>query len=112
MSSDVCRRLVSDGESLVAVRRLFEFIDHRDREIFHRNVTLALGIAEQLITAEPKASRALIGSEVCGRGQEGPVEIAFRLESFEKPSTGRCFGLECLWKSVRITVRRPSRYQI
>ena len=46
---------------------LFDLIDHRDREIFHRNVTLTLSIAEQLIAAVPKASRALTGSEVCGR---------------------------------------------
>jgi hypothetical protein len=54
------------------VRRLFDLIDHRDREIFHRNVTLTLSITEQLIAAEPKVSRALTGSN-------------------EKPFYARCF---------------------
>ena len=64
--------------------RLFDLIDHRDSEIFHRNVTLTLSITEQLIAAEPKVSRAFTGSEVCGRRKEGPVEIRLRPESFEK----------------------------
>ena len=32
---------------------LFDLVDHRDREIFHRNVTLTLSIAEQLFDANP-----------------------------------------------------------
>jgi len=32
---------------------LFDLVDHRDREIFHRNVTLTLSIAEQLFAANP-----------------------------------------------------------
>jgi hypothetical protein len=38
-------------------------------------MTLTLSIVEQLIAAEQKMSRALIGSEVCGRRKEGPVEM-------------------------------------
>jgi hypothetical protein len=32
----------------------FEFIDHRDCEILHRNMALALRVAEELIGAEPR----------------------------------------------------------
>jgi hypothetical protein len=55
---------------------LFDLIDHRDSEIFHRNVTITLNITEKLIAAEPKVSRAFGGSEVCGLRKEGPVEIS------------------------------------
>jgi hypothetical protein len=58
---------VCDCEALAALDRLFDFLDHRDRGIFHRNMTFTLGVGQQLIAAEPKAARALAGSEVCGR---------------------------------------------
>jgi len=32
---------------------LFDLVDHRDREIFHRNVTPTLSIGEQLIATNP-----------------------------------------------------------
>jgi hypothetical protein len=32
---------------------LFDLVDHRDREIFHRNVTLTPSVAKQLIAANP-----------------------------------------------------------
>jgi len=38
------------------LRRLFDFIDHRDREIFHRDATLSLRIAQQLVVPQPKMS--------------------------------------------------------
>jgi hypothetical protein len=44
------------------VSPLFELINHRDREIFHRNMTLAPSIAKQSIAAEPKAARATTSS--------------------------------------------------
>ena len=97
--------LVSDCEALAAVCMLFDLIDHRDSEIFHRNVTLTLSITEQLIAAEPKVSRTLTGSEVCRRRKEGPLEIGLRPESFEKTRAGLRFGLERLGKSIRIHQR-------
>ena len=45
--------LISDCEALAAMCMLFDLVDHRDREIFHRNVTLTLSIAEQLFAANP-----------------------------------------------------------
>ena len=53
ISLSVCRRLVSDYEALAAMWMLFDLIDHRDREIFHRNVTPTLSIGEQMIAANP-----------------------------------------------------------
>jgi hypothetical protein len=88
---------------------LFDIIDHRDGEILHRNVTLAPGIAEQLIAAESKVSRALTGNEVRGRRKKGPVETGLRHESFEIPRAGRCFGLKRLREAVRIQQRLARR---
>ena len=62
---------ISDGEVLATVRRLFDLVDHSDREIFHRNVALTLCVTQQLIAAQPKVSCALTGSEVRGRRKKG-----------------------------------------
>jgi hypothetical protein len=83
----------------------FEFIDHRHCEILHRNMALALRVAEELIGAEPKAPRARARSEVRRRRKKGPVKIGLGSESFEKTRTGSCFGLERFGKSVRIHQR-------
>jgi len=42
---------------------LFDLIG--DREIFHRDVALALNVAEQLVATHPESSRALTGCEIC-----------------------------------------------
>jgi hypothetical protein len=102
-------QLVSDGKALAAVCVLFDFIDRRDREIFHRNVTLTLSVTEELIAAEAKVSCALTGSEVCGRREKDPVEIELRPEPFEKTRARRGFRLERLWKSGSIRQRRAWR---
>jgi hypothetical protein len=65
----------------------FEFIDHRHCEILHRNMALALRVAEELIGAEPKAPRARARSEVRRRRKKGPVKIGLGSESFEKTPT-------------------------
>jgi len=38
---------------------LFDLVDPRDREIFHRNGTLTLSIAEQFFAANPAAGLVL-----------------------------------------------------
>jgi len=42
---------------------LFDLIG--DREILHRDVALALNVAEQLVATHPESSRALTGCEIC-----------------------------------------------
>jgi hypothetical protein len=52
ISLRACRPLVSDCEA-PAMCMLFDLVDHRDREFFHRNVTLTPSVAKQLIAANP-----------------------------------------------------------
>ena len=54
--------VVSDCEALAAVFMLFELINHRDREILHRNVTVAPGVSHQWIAAKSTMAFALTGS--------------------------------------------------
>jgi hypothetical protein len=65
------------------VRSLFDFIEPRDDEILHRNVTFALSNTEQSIATEPEVPHALAGSEVCRRRKEGPVKIGLRPPFFK-----------------------------
>lgn len=55
--------VVSDCEALAAVFMLFELINHRDREILHRNVTVAPGVSQQSIAAKSNMASAPSGAQ-------------------------------------------------
>jgi hypothetical protein len=68
---------------------LFDLIG--DREIFHRDVALALSVAEQLTDTEPKTSRALTGTKSAVTTQSRtvrlPTHAVIQRRSGERPES-------------------------
>jgi hypothetical protein len=69
---------------------LFDLIG--DREIFHRDVALALNVAEQPVATHPESSRALTGGEICSHYPKPDSPFATRPGHL--PSCPRATALE------------------
>ena len=62
----------------------------------------ALLVDEKLIRAQPERSGAFARSEYCGRGNEGPVEIALLAQQLQELCALRSFWLGRSWELGRI----------
>src|SRR4051812_7017602 len=76
---------------------MLQLIHKRSGKILVRDAT-ALLVDEKLIRTQPERSGAFARSEYCGRGSEGPVEIALLAQQLQELGALRGFRLSRGWE--------------
>src|SRR5690606_15019618 len=75
------RDSVADGEAVVDVLRLLYLIEHRHREVFHRDRAAALRVGHQLLAAEAELAGTRAGADVARGTEIGPGDAVFHFRA-------------------------------
>ena len=68
--------LVANGEAILAVLGVLEFVDEGDRVVLEGNTAVALCVGDQVVVAQAEFTCALAGLKESGWAEVGPIDAA------------------------------------